>query len=243
MKTLIILLLLKLTLFASPALDFSLHYEELNAEIDKMAPKLAPHEKVSLYYLVLSTHDKIATATLLGEAALNDYDETNQQTLKVLAALQSNEKLTKPEIQKLEALYNLMNKEGLHLIQEAQDNSENSIFVFALFSLASLVLGLILGFIFFRTPHARRDNIDIIDNSALLNLQEKYNNILDEVKSLERQKESWHVEVEDTNLHLKNEKNNLEREIQELKNKTTELQNSQEILISEFQERLQSLKQ
>ena len=69
MKTLLLSLLLSLSVFASQIYDIENSYNTLNGEIDKISSDLSAEEKLLLYYLVLSTHEKITTALSLDECA------------------------------------------------------------------------------------------------------------------------------------------------------------------------------
>jgi len=71
MKIFITLLLLSFSLLSS---DLETYYKQLNAEIDKISLTLTPEEKVALYYLVVSTHDKIATSLSLDETKTNSLE-------------------------------------------------------------------------------------------------------------------------------------------------------------------------
>lgn len=240
MKTFIFLILLNLTLFASVASDVEYSYEQLNQEIDKISSKLSPEEKVSLYFLVLSTHDTIVTSNMLDQDRSDALKNVEQESLKYFATLQTNnDKLDKPEIQKLEELYTQMNKSAFELMQNTPSKSEDFSIVFILFAVAGLLLGLLLGYIFFKKSHAIKENN--IHEDVFKELQEEHNHLLSELKSLERQKEFWHVEKENTNTELQKEKQILEIEVEALKTKTIELQASHEVLISEFQNTLKSL--
>lgn len=245
MKTFILLILLKLSIFASPILDTQRSYEQLNQEIDALFAKFTAEERVSLYFLVLSTHDKIASAYMLGQEQTQALVELQKETFATLDALSSNKNISAKEIENLRLLYSLMyhtphdEKEEHALEPQESLEIKDATTLYLVLILGSVFLGLLLGFLFFKKPHAQV--IHKIDDALLVDLQEKYNNTLDELKALERQKEFWQTEVQNSNEHLKNEKQSLDKEIQELKAKTIELQNSHEVLISTFQQELVNL--
>ena len=70
MNKLIIILLFLTNLISAELNTIESSYESLNQEIDNIAPNLSTEEKVSLYYLVLSTHESITTALSLDKSKL-----------------------------------------------------------------------------------------------------------------------------------------------------------------------------
>lgn len=123
MKILLALLLISVSLFSSNVEDA---YNKLNLEIDKISVNLTPEEKISLYYLVMSTHDKIVTALSLDETKLNSLDSIKQQTTLAFSNLQANDKLTKEQIENLKKLYADMNSEAMALLktEKVKENSK-----------------------------------------------------------------------------------------------------------------------
>jgi methyl-accepting chemotaxis protein len=87
MKTLLLTLIFTLSIFAS---TIELNYQELNKEIDKISLDLTPEEKVSLYFLVLSTHENITTALSLDKTRVSSLETLENRTLKTLSALHEN---------------------------------------------------------------------------------------------------------------------------------------------------------
>ncbi len=295
MKSLIVIILLNVAILASSAFDIEQEYEQLNAGIEKISPLLSAEEKVSLYLLVLATHDKITTAYALGEHSGNALKDVEQETLKLFSLIKmNNQKIKKSDVENLVELYTQMNKYGLEFIRtnSNESESENPLPFFILLGIVALILGFSVSYFFFRNQntalinndkpsrnindifanlpemdktqskeesdssekakeappqHAETSHVEttITENSddgdALANLQKVHNNVLNEVKHLERLKASWHEEQNRANDELKKEKRALEHDIQELKKKIAELQDSQQALISEFQENLKSL--
>ncbi|MFA6191656.1 MAG: methyl-accepting chemotaxis protein [Sulfurimonas sp.] len=288
MKSLILIILLNVAILASSAFDVEQEYEQLNRGIEKISPLLSAEEKVSLYLLVLSTHDKITTAYALGEHSGNALKDVEQETLKLFSSIKAhNEKIKKSDVENVEELYSQMSKHGLEFIKTNTNESDNPLPVFIFLGVAALVLGFSVSYFFFRNQKTaltnsdkqsrnindifanlpemdkpqNRDERDSLakeegtpphalvetttessdDDDALANLQKVHNNVLNEVKHLERLKASWHEEQNRANDELKKEKRTLEHDIEELKNKIAELQNSQQALINEFQENLQNL--
>jgi len=125
MKILLFITLFTLSIFAS---TIEQNYEQLNAEIDKISLDLTPEEKVALYYLVLSTHEKITTSLSLDPTKVTSLDTLKEQTLKVLAQLhESNDKLSATQIEKLRELYVKMSTEAKELIKNLPKKSKENI--------------------------------------------------------------------------------------------------------------------
>ena len=125
MKIILFALLFTLSIFASSIEE---NYAQLNAEIDKISLDLTPEEKVALYYLVLSTHEKITTSLSLDPTKVTSLDSLTEQTLKVLAQLhESNNKLSASQIEKLRELYIKMSSEAKELIKNLPKQPKKSI--------------------------------------------------------------------------------------------------------------------
>lgn len=114
MKILLIISIFVLSIFASTVEQ---NYEQLNAEIDKISLDLTPEEKVALYYLVLSTHEKITTSLSLDSTKASSLDTLKEETLKVFSQLhENNNNLKTEQIEKLRELYVKMSTEAKELI-------------------------------------------------------------------------------------------------------------------------------
>ena len=125
MKIILFITLFTLSIFAS---TIEKNYEQLNAEIDKISLDLTPEEKVALYYLVLSTHEKITTSLSLDPTKVTSLDTLKEQTLKVLAQLhENNNNLSASQIEKLRELYIKMNTEAKALIKSIPEKSKESV--------------------------------------------------------------------------------------------------------------------
>ncbi|RLC84226.1 MAG: hypothetical protein DRI37_09305 [Chloroflexi bacterium] len=99
MKTLLITILFSFSLFAS-TLSVQNDYELLNQELDALSTALTTEEKVTLYYLVLATHEKITTALALKDVNLINLQEMEQKTISVYLVF-----LTGPGTFELRTLY------------------------------------------------------------------------------------------------------------------------------------------
>jgi len=125
MKTLLLTLILTLSIFAS---SIELNYQELNKEIDKISIDLTPEEKVSLYFLVLSTHENITTALSLDKTKISSLKILESRTLKTLSALhESNSKIDESQIKKMKELYTKITQEGQELIKKHAETSKEKI--------------------------------------------------------------------------------------------------------------------
>ncbi|MEJ2414557.1 MAG: chemotaxis protein, partial [Sulfurimonas sp.] len=84
MKKILLTLLFISSVFAS---EIETNYKKLNTKIDAIAPTLSAEEKVALYYLILSTHDKITSALSLDETKAQTLEALQTKTLSQLDAL------------------------------------------------------------------------------------------------------------------------------------------------------------
>jgi len=121
MKLLITLIILTFTLMAT---NIEENYHDLNSEIDKISAQLTAEEKVSLYYYVISTHDKITSALSVDETQTNSLESIKNKTLLTFSNLRSNSNITKEQIQKLTILYNTMNENAKKLINAVNIKKE-----------------------------------------------------------------------------------------------------------------------
>ena len=163
MKIFLISLLFFTSIFAN---NFEKNYQDLNTALDKVAPRLSTETKVTLYYLVLATHDKMLSSS--STSKLKDH------ILKTLTQLhESNTKLQTQEIEKIRALYTKMLKTKISeakpattlykdrivykdkivyqkkLIYKDSPSQKSSSFVNIITIILSLILGFLLGGFFF----------------------------------------------------------------------------------------------
>jgi methyl-accepting chemotaxis protein len=125
MKTLLLTLIFTLSIFAS---TIELNYQELNKEIDKISLDLTPEEKVSLYFLVLSTHENITTALSLDKTRVSSLETLENRTLKTLSALhENNSNIDASRIKKMKELYIKITKEGQELIKKHSETSKEQV--------------------------------------------------------------------------------------------------------------------
>lgn len=255
MKALIYLLLLNVTLLCASVSTVENSYQQLNTEIDKISINLTPEEKVSLYYLVLSTHEKIATALSLDKNRTSSLDTLQQETLKVFSALhEHNDKLSANEIEKLRSLYTAMNRDGLELIKEHSLESKEKIIyqdkvVFQdkivekssnLVTISiGLLIGLLFGYLLFKNKKAEVQNP--YEYSVVKELEEQNHSLVNELHSLNSQKDSWHVQNAKETKVLEEENALLISKNRDLQSKKTELEKSHNLAMDELKEKIQTL--
>jgi len=122
MKKTLLLILITCTLFAS---NIEQNYNKLNQIVDTISKDLTPEEKVSLYYLILTTHDKITSSLSVDESSANKLENIQHTTLQTLAALQKKKNLDKQKLKEIQKLYIAMNEEAANLIaKKAKDASQ-----------------------------------------------------------------------------------------------------------------------
>lgn len=116
---LILFFLFGITLFANSDTkkQIELYYSQLNHKLDILSPKLKPEEKIQLYYLILATHEKIASTLAIDK----DYDtllkQIEQKTLLALSRLyENNPDLDVKTLDEIKALYTKMNQTAAKLI-------------------------------------------------------------------------------------------------------------------------------
>jgi len=124
----ILLFLFVTNIFSAELSSIERDYTTLNNEIDKIAPELSTEEKVSLYYLVLSTHESITTALSLDKSKLSSLSKLQNKTLEVISNLhESKSDISAKQIQKLKELYTSMHKSGLDLILAKNNSTQENV--------------------------------------------------------------------------------------------------------------------
>jgi len=122
MNKLIIILLFVTSLISAQLDSIENSYESLNQEIDNIAHELSTEEKVSLYYLVLSTHESITTALSLDKSKVSSLKKLQDKTLTTISSLhESDSKISPAQIEKLKNLYTTMHNDGIELINAQKD--------------------------------------------------------------------------------------------------------------------------
>ncbi|MEA3331647.1 MAG: methyl-accepting chemotaxis protein [Campylobacterota bacterium] len=256
MKTLLYaLLFLSTLLFASPALTVQKSYEELNNEIDKISINLTAEEKVSLYYLVLSTHEKIATALALDKTKVKSLEALQKETLKVFASLhEHNDKLDATTIERVRELYLRMSKDGSELIKKQATQprekivykeklvKKSSLWINIIMALLGTIIGLVVGYFIFKNRDILMKESSSEEIAHALQIQNS--SLVDELNSLKLLQESWHIESQkksDKRADLEKRNNSLTQEKESLCLKVQELENSYELTTTELKEKIDTI--
>ena len=259
MKLLLIPILLTTFLFAQ---GIEKSYKELNQKVDALSKLLTPEEKVSLYYLILTTHDKITSSLSVDESQTNKLKSIESKTLTVLDKLSANKKIQKNRIQEIKNLYLQMNQEAQKLIQqEAQKKSPTVKIVYkekpvykekiiyknkivtktsylysALFTFIALLFGLFLGSLLFR-----KQNAQPIQTEPSQKLQEQNNQLQEQLKNVEQNLQIQQKQMQEEQNNLKYEKSALETKKQELSKKLESLQTQHKQELHELEEKVQNI--
>ena len=258
MKTfLYILIFLTSTLFASSVSDIEQTYTELNQEIDKISSSLSAEEKVSLYYLVLSTHEKIATALSLDKTKVKSLKNLKDETLKIISKIDS--KNTK----KLKELYLKMNEDGSTLIKKQKakakviykekiiyKNKDKIIYKDKIIKQTSyfltislLIFGLILGFVIGYFVFRKKSEINTDDSNQDIAhaLQMQNSSLVDELNNLKNKQDIWHEEHKKLTLELETQNNSFKKQEDALQEQIQTLKERSQELSVELDEKIQNI--
>ena len=236
------ILLFSIALFASPS-SVELNYDLLNQEIDNISKDLSAEEKVSLYYLVLSTHEKITNSLIADSAKVNNLAKVKEATLKVFSQLhEQNNKLKTEDIERLRSLYLEMNTEAEKLIQERVSHTstqESSLFMPIMFSLLTFLLGIIFGYFIFKDKETIK--YDVSDESDLQKTAEENRSLVQEIKGLKQEKEDYHESNYKATLESQSKNNSVKKENASLKTELSTLENSHNVALQNAQIEIQHL--
>lgn len=247
MKTLIyLLLLLNATLLYASVSTIEYNYKELNLQIDTISASLTPEEKVSLYYLVLSTHEKIATALSLDKTKTSTLDALQKATLKLFSTLhEENNRVSAEEIEKMRSLYTAMGRDGLELIKKQTGEpkekivykekivEKSSIVLAVLLGFFGVLFGLAAGYLLFKNKKVIIQSKN--ENTLEKELQEQNLSLANELHRLNSQKESWHVEIEEQTKSLEEENTLLIDKNRALQSQRSELEKSHNEAVKELE--------
>ncbi len=233
MKTILFFLLISTSIFAASFVSVQNNYEQLNNEIDNISLNLTPEEKVSLYFLILSTHENISTALSLNETKVSSLKKLQEQTLKTFSNLhENNSKVDADQILRIEELYLQMTQDGQELIKNQSKSVKEKIIEKSSFTLSAIVgvfgvlLGLLIGFFVFKRTVVK----EVIKTEVVTEVIEENHSNESIIKELEEKIESLKsnalavTKVEDENSTL----------ILRYK----ELQSSHKILLDELNEKI-----
>ncbi len=255
MKFILIMLLFSTFLFSA---TIETSYKQLNATVDKLSKDLTPEEKVSLYYLILTTHDKITSSLSIDESQTNKLANIQSETLKTIAALQGKNKLDKKSIKKLKQLYLAMNKEAQKLIQKkAKQETKTKKIIYRdkivykervvykngfVFSAIALFIGLLLGYFIFR----KKEDALVQENKVTPFAQE----IKKQNQELQQQLILTQESINKEKAEMKNEKSELQFENSALNEKNEKLEQQLQVTerahqqnIEDIEEKMQELRE
>ncbi len=242
MKIILFISLFTLSVFAS---SIEYNYKKLNAEIDKISFDLTTEEKVTLYYLVLATHDKITTSLSLDATKNSSLEKLNEETLKVFSQLHENNNKLKPaQIEKLRELYIKMSEEAKNLIARLPKSSNEKVIykekmvykdkiidtktpiqnkqylLLFILGLIALIFGLVAGFLLHKKSFKKEEQTEGF--STLEQLKEENSLLLQEISQLKENIEIF--KTKDRSSQLKYENNSLIAKNKELHNKITQIE-------------------
>lgn len=271
MKLLLLSILLSLSIFASQILDIENSYNQLNSEIDRLSVNLTTEEKLLLYYLTLSTHEKITTALSLDESKAKSLQQLQEETLKTFAKLhEQNDRVAPKKIEMLRELYSKMSQSGLSLIEaqakkssgedvkervvfkekivykEAEQNQTPLIIAAALSFLTALLLGYYLVRAYYIKKRESESQKDLLQRA-----EDERESLFDDIKKLKREVESLNIKEKESTLEkecLLSENRALLEKNRELKESLLGLENNYKLesdalksKIKEAEEKLSSL--
>ena len=253
MKILLLILTFTLSIFASSISSVQSNYNELNKEIDKISQHLSPEEKVSLYFLVLSTHEKITTALALDETKITNLQEMQDKTLKSFSDLhEENTNISSAQIQKLKTLYRKMNQDGLALIKNKpagrivfqekilyKDRIINhTSYTFVIIaSIIFSIFGFIIGFILFKKVNTKQQNH--ISHDIIKDLEDENINLQNKITFMQdNHAKSQTVELDKETKKIQNENKTLIEKSSQLKEQVEELTYRHDSLAQDLNEKI-----
>ncbi|MFA7610550.1 MAG: methyl-accepting chemotaxis protein [Sulfurimonas sp.] len=269
MKIVLLTIIFSISIFASSVSSIEKNYEQLNKKIDHISKKLSAEEKVAIYYLVLSTHEKIATVLSLDKTKAASIEDLKKETLKKLSALpKENKNISQKETQELIALYEKMSQDGLLLIEEKpkyispeviykdrvlyrdkiiykeQPVNNSSYFYIALSLSLALAISSIVAYYIFNL-RAKKTKIEIHNSQNSLHSVQKENLMLENMmQSLKNQNSSLTADVQQISSLLEkreSENTTLLEKNRELKGEINEVKSSCEHSLVALHEKIKSL--
>ena len=233
------ILLFSISLFASPA-SVELNYNLLNEEIDHISSDLTPEEKISLYYLVLSTHEKINNTLAPDETRVTNLAEVQEATLKVFSQLhEKNNRLKVEDIEKLRSLYIAMNEDASQLIKESIEPKSTSLLMPILFSLLTFLIGIISGYFIFTKKDT--DAESPLTNNVVTSIQNENVSLNNEIMALKHEKEEYQENNYNATLEVQSKSNAIKKENSALKTELSTLENSHKVALQNTEIEIQHL--
>ena len=256
MKTFLFLIFFASYLSASLASEFQNNYKHLNQEVDKISPNLSVEEKVSIYYLILSAHEKTTTSFLLDDKDPDSLNSLNNAIHKFFIQLhEGNSKLSSSDIQRLRSLYSKMHKNALALIKSKQIQvpliSQDYMSQFLYLTLG-LSLGLFIGYFIFKNKNSIKkdsvENVDIHNQDRIQEIEQQNNSLVNEITSINLRTKTLDLEsskiielLQKKNKVLIDEENNFKKKYMELQKAHASNINGLENTIKTLHEQKESL--
>lgn len=189
MKKIFLILLFGLTFlygdFSQEKKSFNETYKSLENELQKLSYTLTPEEKIQLYYLALSTHDRIASALSIDENSALSLEKLKQRTLRLIDELyEKNENIPLESLENFKKLYldlfaisqtllaqkqsvkELKNthlakpSQVVHHQKEAEPSGFFSVWSLVIVGCIALVLGVVLGRIFKKEDRSKEEELE-----------------------------------------------------------------------------------
>ncbi len=237
MKILFLLFFLFINIYAT---SLEKAYTDLNTHIDSIASKLSPDEKVKLYFLVLSTHNK----NLTNSTDKHSIQEYTFETLRKLST--ENTVLGKSDLEKIHTLYQAMLDVKTPINKDTENIQKETSFGFSiLIALVFFLLGLGSSYIVFKRT-SQKSTKDEKDKNLKLNIEDLKNqneNLKYKLETSNTLKESFFqeskIELESSQAKiykLEETKQNQELHINKLKDIQTSLEKKVQIHLRAIEE-------
>lgn len=262
MKQILFILFFTFTLFGS---QIEQNYKELNEELDAISSQLSAEEKVSLYYLVLSTHDIISSALSLDETKIKKLDNLQSKMFENLDQL--NTKIEAKKIENIKTLYANISSDAKELISQQKTQNETVVYKDKIIyqdkivkenswthTITAAIAAFILGFVatlLIRTqnyinqteeitiPQAHNNTNEQLENQVQ-NLQTQNFTLEDQLKQqtleLQKLKETYEEKLATLNQELQREKEQLIEQLDSINKELQEQQNSYAELSNKLEE-------
>ena len=263
MKTFLIITILYINIFAS---SFENNYKDLNTQLDEISKNITIDERLSLFYVLSTTHNIISSSLPLNQVKTTKLNLLEEKTFKLLAKLPNKKnKLTSKQIDKFKETYKKMKENGLTLLKSSSPKTEDntkivykdnviykdkiveksSFLITFIFSFLSFLITLAISYFFFKNAHAKVEKREAHNSKLLVEeLENENENLkykLESKKDKQKNVESTQVgtEVFEAKIdELENENHSLNDSALELRNKYNSLKDilAEKIQIIEEQE-------
>ena len=228
--------------------EIELYYTQLGQKLDKLSLELKPEEKIELYYLLLTTHEKIASTLAIDKNYAKTLKQIEQKTLLSLSKLyENNPKIDPAELDAIKSLYVKMNQTATQLI-ESRRNRESDGWEWiwwTFFIVVAFGVGVVIGFMVYKNKmnnelQQLQNETDIKVKQYALELETLQHSMQEKEQEIRKCQESHHDILKRCEKESKRELERLqnlfdaqESEKTSLEKKVAELQNSLERLQEE----------